>query len=275
MLLGLFLASAPRRTPSVALPPIPPPPPRHSYLSATRHPWASLFFLLPLLLVYEGGVFWLGGSRPELLRNGADAWLHWLLEAFGLQQMYWAPVLIVATLLVWSWRRRYDRPRDLLGICTGMAIESLVWGVGLWGLSRCLGPTLDALGIVCEVPGDEPSAALPFQDLEGVARLITFLGAGIYEEALFRLALFWGIVWLLHLIEMSKPLAVILATVAASLAFAAAHHVGPYGEAFDSYVFLFRSLAGLYFTLIFLGRGFGVVVGAHACYDIFVSCQFC
>ena len=45
-----------------------------------------------------------------------------------------------------------------------------------------------------------------------------------------------------------------LAAASAAL-FAAAHHVGPFGEAFDGYVFLFRSLAGLYFALLYQFRG--------------------
>ena len=35
--------------------------------------------------------------------------------------------------------------------------------------------------------------------------------------------------------------------------------------------FLFRLLAGMYFALLFELRGFGVAVGAHACYNVMVS----
>lgn len=238
----------------------------HTYLSATRHPWPSFIFLLPLLLAYEVGVLWLGGANPEALRNGADTWLHWGLEAFGLQHLYWAPVLVIITLLLWSWRRRDDQPRDVVGTCSGMALESIFCALGLWGFSRCLGPALDHLGITLDVPPE-----LPAQTEEAVGQLITFVGAGIYEELLFRLLLFSAVIGVLRLVEAPAPAAVIVATLASALSFAVAHHVGPYGEAFDAYVFLFRSLAGLYFTLLFLLRGFGVAVGAHACYDVFVG----
>jgi len=30
------------------------------YISATRHPWPCFLFLLPFLVIYEGGVLWLG-----------------------------------------------------------------------------------------------------------------------------------------------------------------------------------------------------------------------
>jgi hypothetical protein len=35
--------------------------------------------------------------------------------------------------------------------------------------------------------------------------------------------------------------------------------------------FVFRSAAGLYFTFLFITRGFGIAVGAHAGYDILVG----
>src|SRR5437867_1079057 len=117
------------------------------YLWATRHPWACFLFLLPLLVTYEAGVLWLGGKHPEALRNGADTWLRWGLQAFGFQQLYCAPVLIVVVFLGWSWLRRWDRPENLLNLWMGMAVESVLCAVGLWALSRELGPFLDDLGI--------------------------------------------------------------------------------------------------------------------------------
>ena len=46
-----------------------------NYLRATRHPWACLLFLVPLLFAYELGLLWLGGDNVAAMRNGADAWL--------------------------------------------------------------------------------------------------------------------------------------------------------------------------------------------------------
>jgi membrane protease YdiL (CAAX protease family) len=229
------------------------------YLAATRHPWPSLLFLLPLLAAYEAGVYWLGGTQADALRNGADSWLHWGLEAFGLSQLYWPPVLIALLFLVWSWRKREGRPRDLLGVCTGMAGESVLFAVGLLGLSRALGPMLDVAGIALDLP--------PRAD-KLMAQIITFVGAGIYEEVLFRLLLYAGVAWLLQQAEVPEVPSLLLAGSGSALIFSAAHHTGPCGEAFDAYVFLFRTLAGIYFTLLYQWRGFGIAVGAHACYDV-------
>jgi membrane protease YdiL (CAAX protease family) len=63
----------------------------------------------------------------------------------------------------------------------------------------------------------------------------------------------------------------LLAAAASALIFSSAHHIGPHGENFDGYVFLFRTLAGLYFAILYQLRGFGIAVGAHACYDVLVG----
>ena len=232
------------------------------YLPATRHPWPGLLFLLPLLLVYECGILWMGGAQPDILRPGADSWLHWGLETFGLHHAYWTPGLIVLVLLGWSWCCRKDRPDDIVGVCAGMGIESVLFALALWGLSRGLGPLLDNLGIKLQVPAHANEAAV---------QVISFLGAGIYEEVLFRLVLFSGLVWLLKQVGAGTLLALPFAAAASALIFSAAHHLGPYGEKFDAYAFLFRTLAGLYFTIVYQWRGFGIAVGAHACYDVVVG----
>jgi membrane protease YdiL (CAAX protease family) len=235
---------------------------RKSYLAATRHPWPCLLFLLPLLAAYECGVLWLGGNQADALRNGADAWLRWGLEASGVYPLYWPAGLIAVVFVGWTWVRRYDRPHDLTGTLTGMAIESVAFALGLWLLSRALGPVLDQLGVALTTPSATQQAT---------GQVITFVGAGIYEELFFRLVLFSGLVCFLRLGNVPTILAVPAAVIASAVAFSAAHHVGPYGEAFDGYVFLFRLLAGLYFALLYQLRGFGIAVGAHACYDVMVG----
>ena len=43
-----------------------------------------------------------------------------------------------------------------------------------------------------------------------------------------------------------------------------------YGDAFTIYSSLFRIAAGVFFGCLFVYRGFGIVVGTHALYDLLV-----
>jgi hypothetical protein len=215
-----------------------------------------------LLAIYECGVLWLGSAHPEALRNGADTWLRWGLETFGLPQPYWAPVILAVFLALWGWLRWSDRPHDLVSLWVGMTVESAIFAVGLWGISLGLRPFLDHLGVPLSTPTQvEPACE----------QVVCFLGAGIYEEVLFRLLLFTGLVFLLQSAEVPRGLALLLAALTSAATFSAAHHLGPNGEDFDTYVFLFRTVAGLYFTAVYQVRGFGITVGAHAFYDVLVG----
>src|SRR5205085_8898747 len=103
-------------------------------------------------------------------------------------------------------------------------------------------------------------------------QIVSYLGAGIYEETLFRLLLFAGLVQLFAWSETkTSPLAVALAAFGSALLFAGAHHVGPHGDPFNIYVLAFRTFAGLYFACLYQARGFGIAVGAHAGYDVLVG----
>jgi hypothetical protein len=217
---------------------------------------------MPLLLAYEGGVIWLGGSHPEMLRNGADNWLRCGLTSVGVPYGWVPPVMLVAVFATWSWLRRGDRPGDLVGVLCGMAIESVAYALGLWFLHRGLAPLLNWV-CVALATSSTPEPAL--------CQVVTFLGAGIYEEALFRLGLFGILAVLMRLLGTPGFLATLLAGAASAALFSAAHHVGPYGQPYSHFIFLFRTLAGLYFACLYQARGFGIAVGAHACYNVMVS----
>jgi hypothetical protein len=232
------------------------------YLAAARHPWACVLFVLPLLTAYEVGVLCLPPQQRDASRNGADLWLRSLLGEIGLRQWFWAPALLAVGLLAWAWARRKDRPGEMPAVWVGMLLESAVLAVGLWGACHGLFPLLERLGL--QIAG--ASRLDP-----AIEKMLGFVGAGIYEEALFRLLLFSVLVGLVRLAEVSSPAARVVGGLVSALVFALAHHVGPAGEAFRPDLFLFRVLAGLYFTALYHFRGFGIAVGAHAGYDVLVG----
>jgi hypothetical protein len=143
-----------------------------------------------------------------------------------------------------------------------MVLESLLLAVGLWAVARNFEPLMRQLGL--------PVASVSFRS-PAAGQVITYIGAGVYEEVLFRLGLFSVSCFLLRMVSVPRLPAVLLAGVGAALTFAAAHHVGPAGEEMVPARFLFRTMAGLYFTALYVVRGFGVAVGAHAGYDVLVG----
>jgi membrane protease YdiL (CAAX protease family) len=233
-----------------------------SYLQGTRHPWPSLFFLMPLLAAYEAGVLWLGGTHPESLRNGADSWLRSGLETVGLYHLLWPPLIVAAIFLTWTVARIGDRPQGLVSLFTGMVVESVVLALGLWWFARAMQPIMEQYVV-------ESTMQVPSQ--QALGQVISFVGAGIYEEILFRLVLFTGLMWLCQWLWMPGYVDATLAALASGAVFSYAHHLPPNGEPFNNYVFLFRMAAGVYFAAVYRLRGFGVAVGTHALYDVLVG----
>jgi len=229
------------------------------YWRQSRRPLTGLLFVLPLLALYEAGVLLLERSA---VRNGADVWLRGLLDLAGIGGYFLLPVLTVAALLAWhhttreSWQVR-------AGVLPGMWLESALLGLGLVAVAHLQGALLNQIGL--------PRAAVPVSIGNTAGRMVGFLGAGIYEELLFRLLLLPALAGLIGLSGAGPTPRRLGAVILSSACFAAAHYVGPHGEMFAWYTFAFRFMAGGFFAVLFVYRGFGIAAGTHALYDIFVG----
>jgi hypothetical protein len=232
---------------------------------------ASLLFVTPLLVVYELGILVLG---PEAVRNGADVWLRELLGWLGFGEYFLLPVLTVAILLSWHYTTR--KPWRLsAGILSGMVIECVLLACFLRLILQLQGVLFEAVaGLWGQV---ETQASVAVEASGAIPRTVGFLGAGVYEELLFRLMLLPVAGWTFRRLGMDSQRSLILAVIVTSLVFAAAHYVGDYGEtvAWESglfwFSFVFRFLAGVFFSMLFVCRGFGIAAGSHAGYDVLVG----
>lgn len=231
------------------------------YWIETRQPLVSLVFLAPLLAAYESGVVWLGTDAARPIQNGADWWMRGWLDAVGLGQPLVLPVLLAGGLLGWHLvgRRPWRVSGDTL---VGMFAESLLFAFGLVLLGQATDLAFRKLGIV---------AAISDGGDHWAGRAVSYLGAGIYEEVLFRLCLLPACYGLFRLSRLESKRAAVLAALASSLAFSLAHHIGGKAEPFELFSFTFRAAAGLFFAGLFVLRGFGITVGCHAAYDLLVG----
>jgi Type II CAAX prenyl endopeptidase Rce1-like len=237
-----------------------------SYWVVTRRPVPSLLLVTPVVAAYEAGVIWLAGTKPGDLRTGADMWMRKLLASIGVADHWLLPLLLVVVLLVWQVMSFRDW-RCSPGILAGMLLESTVWAIMLIGISRLIDLAFSVLE-----HSQPPLAALGGgAERTRFGALVGYLGAGVYEETLFRLILvpvFWK---LLRLLQAPQVLAITLAVTGSALLFALAHYAGSPGEAFTWFAFVFRWMAGVFFAWVFVLRGFGIAVGTHTMYDILVG----
>lgn len=235
------------------------------YFRATRTPRYSLLFALPLLVLYEVLAFALSHSAITGIRNGADVLLKSLFVGFGGRTglvLFGALLLGVGAVLVWRDRRTGGalRPRWFLW----MGAESLAYAAVFGAVTGTL------TGIFLQ--GAAHLAVGPFQRLGLATQLMVSLGAGIYEELLFRVLLVGSLAWLARRVfGWSPAVSAVLATLIGALVFSAFHYIGPYGDPLRLPSFVFRTVAGILFSGLYLLRGFGITAWTHALYDVLLS----
>jgi|SRR5881394_2192364 len=237
------------------------------YWPASRSPRYSLLFALPLLIFYQVLAAAVPAGPQGGVRNGADV----LLQAvFVWAAGSWGPRLFMTCLIVVGvWlvvRDMRSHPGALRpGFFGGMFVESvglaLVFGVVVGGLTAAL-------------LGEPPPLSITLQGVTHLGRgtvLMLSLGAGIYEELLFRVVLVGLFAWVARRVLGFRPfIAGTSATIAGALVFSAFHYIGPFGDTWQVYSFVFRTIAGLFFSALYLTRGFGVTAWTHALYDVFL-----
>lgn len=244
-----------------------------SYLFLSTRPLHILVFLAPLIALYEAGsLLYLTDPESGVVETiRAHRLMAGFFDAFGVGGFFLPGVMIVVVLLLWHVLVR-DRWRIDVPVIPLMLIESAAWTIPLLILGQIVVRAMGHGAGMEEMAAAATGAAggAPFAGLSAPARLTIAIGAGLYEELLFRLV---GIA-AIHLIAvdvagMRSSVGGWVAVGVSALAFALYHGpVGASGVDWASLSFFF--LAGMFFGGIYLWRGFGIVVAVHALYDIAV-----
>lgn len=234
-----------------------------TYLQTTRTHTYTLLFALPLLVLYEVGAALTTTDRGGM-RNGADVLLRTLLATGGVTGTlaFTAALAIGGAILIAMEQRKKRVPiRPVLfgGMLAESAVYALAFGVVVSTATQAL------LGGFVRMAADGGLASLPRS--QGI---VLSLGAGIYEELLFRVLLTGGLLALLPALGMRRSTAAPVAVILSAFLFSAFHYIGPYAYPLELGSFTFRLIAGLAFSALYVWRGFGIAAWTHALYDVFL-----
>jgi len=206
------------------------------------------------------------------VRNGADVWLRGILDQAGFSQYFFLPAVTVGLLLAWHHATR-EKWQLSVGVLYGMFVECALLAGLLLAVGRGMAWAAHSSPWDAMLPAEATASVGLLVSGRGavVGRMLGFVGAGIYEEVLFRLLLVPPLASCVVRLGAARSLGIVLAVICTSVVFAGAHYVGPAGEAWNTLSFAFRFIAGAVFALLFVYRGFGIAAGTHALYDILVS----
>ena len=279
---------------------------RDSYLERTSRPIYAIVFLLPFIIFYEVGTILINTDvlNQSQVRVVAFVWLQNLLEYLGSgSRLAWvAPPLVVVVILIALQLVSGKQWRFCLGDIWPMAVECALLAVPLIVFSLFLSSPVEPQGEIdefaisairvqtasqlsCSLAAGR-SLSLSNAGAGGVeprtqpllANIVTGIGAGIYEELVFRLILICLLMLLFQdVLRLTHKNSIILSVLISAALFSAHHHVvfldGQFGRTavFNWTEFGFRTIAGIYFAVLFAIRGFGITAGTHAFYDIIAT----
>ena len=267
-----------------------------SYFERTSRPVYAIVFLLPFIAFYELGTIFINTDvlNHTQVRVVAFTWLQSFLVYLGFgSKLAWAApafavVIILAALQIAS-RKQW---RFSTGDIGPMAVECTLLAAPLIVLSLFLNTSRTYKGdaeqfysgsaqLQAEIITAESVAE--YSDDQGqeqsvLANIVTGIGAGIYEELLFRLILICALMALFqNVFQLSHKNSIIMSILISAALFSVHHHIVfidgqlTLSSPFNWMEFSFRTIAGVYFAVLFAIRGFGITAGTHAFYDIIAT----
>ncbi len=251
------------------------------YFERSQQPLHSLIFLLPLIILYEVGLGLMHKSAVASGQEAIDVRAHLILnhffEIFGVTGVYLPGFIVIVVLFCWHMARKPGRDDwritpglyPLMGVeCLALAGSMLIWAMLFLRLKE---PAVAAL-LAGVVPGAIPGAGA---GVELTQNLLISIGAGIYEELLFRLM---GIA-LLHMIfvdllALPHRVGAAAAVAISALAFSLYHFPSlSFGQwtTGDWAQCVFYTFGGVFLALVYILRGFGIAAGTHALYNVLIT----
>ena len=229
--------------------------PSARYVEESRRLGMSIAFLLPLLILYHFGIV----QSQSSVRSMAELWMVRAISWMGIPGAQILNLVLIIAFVVALWKLG-QRGAACFAFFLIMLLESTIYAFVMFQGVKVL-----TVLIQREVTGFLALNAATW------APLLLSLGAGVYEELLFRFLLIGGVALLFQKVFLWGRLpSVVLAVIISSVVFSAMHYVGAFGEPLDAFSFLFRTIAGAVLGIVFVARGLGIAAWTHAIYNAMV-----
>ena len=239
-----------------------------SYFDLTKTATYGFLSALPLIILYEALIIFTNQGREGQIRISSEVFLRqWTQYIEGPTLLILGGVLILIGVGIVLYERKKKikiRPLYFAGIVIESSMYAVIVAILVSQLITFIIPGIAAISV---------AAGLQVEDQDLLTKIALSIGAGIYEELLFRVILVGGLFAVLNIL-FRKTAAYFIAAIIGALLFSAIHYMGSLGDPFALDSFLFRFFFGLALNALYLLRGFGVAAWTHALYDIMVVTDF-
>ncbi len=239
-----------------------------NYPSASKNLANSFLFILPLMVLYELAITLSGSS----VKNTADVIVKTPLELFGRNGTLIFNLIIISIFFYAAFHLDKDK-KHVSGlsvrIYTLMFLESVIYALLLGQASQFLVNQFMP-SILLKRDCFATLAMTGSLSVRGIG-IILSIGAGVYEEIVFRLLLLSALYFVfVRMCRINDGIGGFLSIVIGAIIFSSMHYIGALSDTFSTESFLFRFMAGLILSTIFIFRGLGIAVYTHALYDVWL-----
>jgi hypothetical protein len=227
----------------------------NTYFSASRNLLYSLMAIFPMLFLYELLGFINNFDANYQIRNGADVLIRQAFTIFGSnsQLLYGLSLFMIFCVVGYNHRHTLLNSEINIKFLVLIIIESLFWCSGLLILMKGISSLFLAAPISVDL----------------LEQFYLSVGAGIWEELIFRLGLISVFIYLINSVfKYGKSFSIFLSLFFSGVIFSLFHYIGIYGDIFTWQTFILRTFAGVFLGVVFLFRGLGISVYTHIFYDM-------
>ena len=225
-----------------------------SYYEYSKDVLTSLIFISPLLILYEMLAYFIFNNANFVIRNSADVYIRNFFEFIGFSSniLLLFVIIIVILLYVLLNQNKYKNYTFNYKYYICMYFEGIILG----GI------------LLLFLNGYKFIHIYSFEYYESYYMYFYYcLGAGIWEELLFRLIIFNFSVYIISFFFNIK-IAQISSVIISSILFSAIHYIGVYSDVFTMSTFIIRFVGGVFLCLIYIKRGIGISCMSHYSYDV-------
>tara|TARA_Y100000590_G_C15638366_1_gene983930 strand:- start:601 stop:1302 length:702 start_codon:yes stop_codon:yes gene_type:complete len=222
------------------------------YFIYSKNIFSSTLFIFPLFILYEIIAFFKFQNTDFVIRNTADVIFRDFISIFTDNIILIQGLLIFFFFIYHLYNKNDSVYKFNLKFTFFMYIEGFLYGLLLIFL-------LNGLDIF------ERLNHLFYTDY--ILSFYLCLGAGIWEEILFRFFLMNILIYFLRYFIEKKIIILVLAISISSIIFSLFHYIGSFADSFNLYTFIIRYLGGVYLSILYYYRGLGIAMYSHFIYD--------